>query len=69
MDKRITDYTAQEILEQAFEEFSKSEGQRIVIVFTDNDGNICTLTNASHHERIGLCEYAKEGALRNMYGD
>jgi hypothetical protein len=59
--------TATEVLIQAMEEFAKSEGREVIVVFTDESGDLVRMSNAPLNAQVGLLECAKQGVLRRMF--
>jgi len=58
--------TATQTVFDTMEELSKSEGQSIIVVFTNDSGEVVVKSNVGRVEAVGLLEVAKEMTL-NRY--
>lgn len=56
-----------DILIKALEDFGIAEPASLVLLYTNNEGEIVLTRNASHTQAIGLCEYGKQAALRRIF--
>lgn len=58
-----------QLLIEVMEEFGDCEPKHIVVVWTDQDGNLHTDANCGHTQLVGLMEYAKYESLRHLAGE
>ena len=55
--------TATELMMMIMEEFSTAEAKQMLVVWSDEGGDLCIASNCNDFETIGLAEYAKSRAL------
>lgn len=55
--------TATELIMAVMEEFSTSEAKQMLVVWSDEGGDLCIASNCNDFETIGLAEYAKQRAV------
>lgn len=58
--------TATDLIMAVMEEFSTAEAKSMVVVWTDEGGEVCLASNCSDLEAIGMSEYLKARALKRM---
>lgn len=58
--------TGTELLIAALDRLKESEPEAMLIIWTDENGDISILSNAPNSHIIGLGEYAKHSALAGM---
>lgn len=47
--------------------FNGAEPESVMVVWTDEDGCVCCISNCGHTQSIGMAEYAKALALKTMF--
>ena len=52
--------TCTELLIKALEDFGVAEPSSLVLLYTNHDGELVLMRNATHTQLIGLCEYGKQ---------
>ena len=61
--------TASELCMEALDDFSQSEPIALLIIFTNEAGQIAVKSTCSASHAIGLAEYAKAEALARIMGN
>lgn len=64
-DKR----SSTDILMNALEEFGKSEAKSVMVIWTDEAGDVCICSNATRTQGLGFCAYVKESIIREMFSE
>lgn len=59
--------TCTELLIKALEDFGTAEPTSVVILYTNQEGELIMMRNATHTQLIGLCEYGKQAGLRRIF--
>lgn len=55
--------TATELIMAVMEEFATAEAESMLVVWSDEGGDVCIATNCGDVTTIGLAEYAKGRAM------
>lgn len=55
--------TATELIMAVMDEFSTAEAKEMLVVWSDEGGDLCIASNCSDVMTIGMSEYAKSRAL------
>lgn len=61
--------TASEILFDALADFNQSEATAVVILYTNDAGDLCIKSNAVYSSGIGMCHYGREMFVRKLFGE
>lgn len=60
---------ATDVVMAVLEDFAKSEGISVVILHTNEAGDMCITSNATKSMGLGLCEYGKQSIIRRIFED
>jgi hypothetical protein len=55
--------TATDLIMAVMQEFSTAEAKQMLVVWSDELGDLCIASNCDDFETIGMAEYAKHRAL------
>jgi len=55
--------TGSDLMIEVMGRFNEGEPQAVMVVWTDENGDVCCKTNCSHTQSIGMAEYAKALAI------
>lgn len=61
--------TCTELLIKALEDFGVAEPTSLVLLYTNKDGELVLMRNATHTQLIGLCEYGRQAGLRRIFSE
>lgn len=61
--------TCSEVLFAALEEFAKSEATSVLVIFTDEGGDLVIMRNANDSHALGMCEFAKQRILHRIFSE